>query len=127
MMKVKFIPRPEKRLRGAGVELDVSHCSAPPCISGNLVLCNWLPSSPCKGREGLSSSGVGLYLNLPFCVSREQERFCLEFRSKPRKELHSMEEVAAGEAKQNSSFSLEITLTFSKIQEVLGLENYPQL
>lgn len=31
------------------------------------------------------------------------------------------------EGKQNSSFSLEITLTFSKMQEVLGLENYPQL
>lgn len=29
--------------------------------------------------------------------------------------------------KAKSSFSLEITLTFSKIQEVLGLENYPQL
>lgn len=33
----------------------------------------------------------------------------------------------ASEGKQNSSFSLEITLTFSKMQEVLGLENYPQL
>lgn len=86
-----------------------------------------LPISPWKGSHRIGSSGVGLYLNLPLC--EQSTRVFLSGIPKKEKKRNTLNGGGGGlvGVNPNSSFSLEITLTFSKTQEVLGLENYPQL
>lgn len=91
-------------------------------------LYNWLPISPLEGEKQNQQLRCGAIFKHPLLCELSTRAFLSGIQKKEKKRTPlNWGNGGLLRGKQNSSFSLEITLTFSKTQEVLGLENYPQL